>query len=71
LSKRLNTELFLNFIPEWSKNFGFYGSFGYIASDEYNIYFQDRYWSAEIGVSFAFYDQPAWQEIDLIEYGIE
>jgi len=57
-SRRLNLIYTINWIPTGAKNLGLYLQFSYIGSDEYNIYFQDSYLSANFGFSFAFFNQP-------------
>jgi len=69
-SKRLNVDLTIHFIPNWSKNMGWFSTIGYVGSDEYNVYFQDSYLHYKMGLSFAFFDQPDWQEIDLTDLGL-
>lgn len=64
VSKRLNINYTFHFIPYFTKNLGLFAKLGYTGSDEYNIYFQDSFWHSSIGFSFAFFDQPEWQNIN-------
>ena len=52
-SYRLNIDYSLYFVPRQSENFAFFGEVGYYGSDEYNIYFNESYWNARIGIAYA------------------
>jgi len=52
LSYRLNFNYSLYFVPRQSENFAFFGELGYYGSDEYNIYFNESYWNARVGIAY-------------------
>ena len=59
VAERLNINYSLYYVlPGW-KNFAVFGQVGYLGSDVYNIYFEESYGHARLGIAFGFFDQPA------------
>lgn len=54
LKKRLNIEAAIHYAPPFTRNSALFIGIGYKGEDEYNIYFQDRYFYFRTGLSSGF-----------------
>lgn len=58
IKHRMNISSTFYYILGESQHSALFGQIGYFATDNYNIYFTDRYFVARVGFAFGFFNQP-------------